>query len=79
VSVFPVLLSFVPYPILERMIGHGRGNNSHNPNRHQHQAIGVAAGWGSNTRQFHMTFINRDFVAAVRVGQYAGYPTNLSA
>jgi hypothetical protein len=59
VSVFPVLLSFVPYPILERMIGHGRGNNSHNPNRHQH--------------------LNRDFVAAVRAGEYAGYPTNLSA
>ena len=36
-SVFPVLLSFVPYPILERMIGHSRGNNSHNPNRHQHE------------------------------------------
>ena len=44
VAVFPVLLSYWPYPILQRMIGHGLGNNSHNPNRHQHQSLGVASG-----------------------------------
>ena len=43
-SVFPVLLSFVPYPILERMIGHSRGNNSHNPNRQKAEQARLARG-----------------------------------
>ena len=33
----------------------------------------------SNAKSLYLTYINRDFVAAVRAGQYAGYPTNLSA